>query len=118
MVEFLLVLKLQHGIFQGIHYQTATETAALAAAGTPVGPNTGLGRRYADPEESEVFELGAKILLTSGYLNIAVFDQKIEGFQSNTFIGTGFVLANAGSQSTDGYEFDLVCHQQNQLILQ
>ena len=86
----------------------ATETAALAAAGTPVGPNTGLGRRYADPEESEVFELGAKILLPSGYLNIAIFDQKIEGFQSNTFIGTGFVLANAGSQSSDGFEFDLV----------
>ena len=86
----------------------ATETAALAAAGTPVGPNTGLGRRYADPEESEVFELGAKIKLPSGYLNIAMFDQKIEGFQSNTFIGTGFVLANAGSQSTEGYEFDLV----------
>ena len=86
----------------------ATETSALAAAGTPVGPNTGLGRRYADPEESEVLELGAKIKLPSGYLNIAVFDQKIEGFQSNTFIGTGFVLANAGSQSTEGYEFDLV----------
>tara|TARA_B100001175_G_scaffold317153_1_gene333082 strand:- start:2667 stop:5093 length:2427 start_codon:yes stop_codon:yes gene_type:complete len=84
------------------------ETAALAAAGTPVGPNTGIGRRYADPEESEVLELGAKILLPSGYLNIAVFDQKIEGFQSNTFIGTGFVLANAGSQSTEGFEFDLV----------
>ena len=86
----------------------ATETAALAAAGTPVGPNTGLGQRYADPEEAEVFELGAKIYLPSGYLNIAMFDQEIRGFQSNTFIGTGFVLANAGSQSADGYEFDLV----------
>ena len=86
----------------------AAETAALAAAGTPVGPNTGLGRRYADPEESEVFELGAKILLPSGYLNIALFDQKIEGFQSNTFVGTGFILANAGSQSSEGFEFDLV----------
>ena len=86
----------------------AVETAALAAAGTPVGPNTGLGRRYADPEESEVFEIGAKILLPSGYLNIAIFDQKIEGFQSNTFVGTGFILANAGSQSSEGYEFDLV----------
>ena len=86
----------------------ATETLALAAAGTPVGPNTGLGKRYADPEESEVLEIGAKILLPTGYLNIAVFDQKIEGFQSNTFVGTGFILANAGSQSTEGYEFDLV----------
>tara|TARA_B100001250_G_scaffold345843_1_gene315430 strand:- start:75 stop:2372 length:2298 start_codon:yes stop_codon:yes gene_type:complete len=86
----------------------SAETAALSAAGTPVGPNTGLGRRYADPEESEVIELGAKIMLPTGYLNIAIFDQKIEGFQSNTFIGTGFILANAGSQSTEGYEFDLV----------
>ena len=43
-----------------------------------------------------------------GYLNIAYFDQEIKGFQSNTFIGTGFVLANAGSQSADGFEFDLM----------
>ena len=86
----------------------ATEISALALAGSPVGPNTGVGRRYADPEESEVFEIGAKIRLSTGYLNIALFDQKIEGFQSNTFIGTGFILANAGSQSTKGYEFDLL----------
>lgn len=86
----------------------ALETAALAAAGSPVHPNQAVGRRYAGPEEAEVTELGAKILLPSGYLNIAVFDQTIKGFQSSTFIGTGFVLANAGSQSADGYEFDLV----------
>ncbi len=86
----------------------AAEVAALAAAGTPISPNRSVGRRYAGPEEAEVTELGAKILLPSGYLNIAVFDQTIDGFQSNTFIGTGFVLANAGSQSADGYEFDLV----------
>jgi outer membrane receptor protein involved in Fe transport len=86
----------------------AIETAGLEAAGTPVGPNTGLGQRYATPEEAEVMEFGAKIYLPSGYLNVAVFDQEIKGFQSNTFIGTGFVLANAGSQSADGYEFDLV----------
>jgi hypothetical protein len=86
----------------------AIETAGLEAAGIPVGPNTGLGQRYATPEEAEVMEFGAKIYLPSGYLNVAVFDQEIKGFQSNTFIGTGFVLANAGSQSADGYEFDLV----------
>ena len=86
----------------------ATEQAALKAAGTPVGPNTGLGQRYASPEEAEVLELGAKIYLPNGYLNIAIFDQEIKGFQSNTFIGTGFVLANAGSQSADGVEFDLM----------
>ncbi len=86
----------------------ANELAGLIAAGTPPSPNRSVGRRYAGPEEAEVIELGAKIYLPSGYLNIAVFDQTIDGFQSNTFIGTGFVLANAGSQSADGYEFDLV----------
>ena len=37
----------------------ATEKAALIAAGTPAGPNTGVGTRYANPEEAEVFELGS-----------------------------------------------------------
>ena len=86
----------------------AEEKAALVAAGTPAGPNTGVGTRFANPEEAEVVELGAKIYLSNGYLNLAYFDQKIKGFQSNTFIGTGFVLANAGSQSADGFEFDLM----------
>jgi iron complex outermembrane receptor protein len=86
----------------------AEEKAGLIAAGTPAHPNQGIGQRYATPEEAEVFELGAKMYLPTGYLNLAIFDQKIKGFQSNTFIGTGFVLANAGSQSADGYEIDLV----------
>ena len=50
---------------------TASEISALAAAGTPVGANTTVGTRYANPEKAEVLELGAKILLPSGYLNIA-----------------------------------------------
>ncbi|MDB3997095.1 TonB-dependent receptor, partial [Gammaproteobacteria bacterium] len=75
----------------------AEEKAGLIAAGTPAHPNQGIGQRYATPEEAEVFELGAKMYLPTGYLNVAIFDQKIKGFQSNTFIGTGFVLANAGS---------------------
>jgi len=51
-------------------------------------------------------------------LKYAYFDQKIKGFQSNTFIGTGFVLANAGSQSADGFEFDLLISPIEILILQ
>ena len=35
-----------------------------------------------------------------------VFDQSIKNFQGNSFIGTGFVLTNAGKQSTKGIEFD------------
>ena len=35
-------------------------------------------------------------------MNLAIFDQEIENFQSNIFTGTGFNLANAGKQSTHG----------------
>ena len=65
------------------------------------------GTRFAEPEESTVYELGLKSTWGTGALNIAVFTQEIEGFQSNVFTGTGFNLANAGKQSTDGFEWDL-----------
>ena len=39
-------------------------------------------------------------------LNVALFYQEIEGFQSNIFTGTGFIVQNAGKQSTKGIELD------------
>jgi len=86
----------------------AAERAALAAAGTPVKENTALGQRYASPEEAEVLELGLKMRLSTGYLNVTAFKQEIKDFQSNTFVSSGFILANAGQQSSEGLEFDLV----------
>ena len=65
------------------------------------------GTRYAGPEESTVYELGFKGQWDRTQLNVAIFDQSIEGFQSNIFVGTGFVLANAGKQSTTGIEVDI-----------
>ncbi|MFM1885787.1 MAG: hypothetical protein RL026_944 [Pseudomonadota bacterium] len=64
------------------------------------------GTRYAGPEESTVIELGLKAKWDRASLNVAVFDQEIKGFQSNIFVGTGFVLANAGKQSTKGVEIE------------
>lgn len=64
------------------------------------------GTRFAEPESAEVFEIGLKARFDWGAFNIAAFDQTIENFQSTIFNGTGFVLANAGSQSTKGVEFD------------
>jgi len=71
-------------------------------------PATGrnFGTRFAGPEEATVYEIGVKAKFSRGAFNVAVFDQTIEGFQSNTFLGTGFSLANAGEQSTKGVEFD------------
>ncbi|MFT7008707.1 MAG: iron complex outermembrane receptor protein [Colwellia sp.] len=82
--------------------QTAVEGAGLQQ------PNQNYGGRYASPEEATVYELGMKARFNKGALNVTLFDQTIEGFQSSIFIGTGFVLANAGKQSTQGIEFDSV----------
>ncbi len=68
-------------------------------------PVTGFGRTAA-PEEVRLFELGFKASFDGGFINIALFDQEIEGFQSNVFNGTGFDLANAGKQSSRGFEVD------------
>jgi outer membrane receptor protein involved in Fe transport len=83
----------------------ASQLGAVVSAGLGV-PNLSAGTRLASPEEATVFELGLKARFDRGTLNIAIFDQKIEGFQSNIFTGTAFSLANAGEQSTTGLEVD------------
>ncbi len=84
----------------------AGDIPALTAAGLRTA-NLIPGTRFASPEEATVYELGLKAKFERGAINLAIFDQSIEGFQSNAFIGTGFNLANAGEQSTQGIEFDL-----------
>lgn len=83
----------------------ASDQAALAMAGIE-NPNQVYGGRYASPEEAMVYEIGIKTQFENGSFNATLFDQTIEGFQSSIFIGTGYVLANAGKQSTKGFEFD------------
>ncbi len=80
---------------------------ALEAAGLNQ-PNQSYGGRFASPEEATVYELGMKARFKKGAFNVTLFDQTIQGFQSSIFMGTGFVLANAGKQSTQGIEFDSV----------
>lgn len=80
-------------------------------------PNLVSGTRFAGPEEALVYELGLKARFDRGSINIAIFDQEIEGFQSAVFIGTGFVLANAGKQSTTGIELDATFAPIDSLIL-
>ena len=81
------------------------DRAAIINAGLDL-PNLTFGSRFAGPEESKVMELGVKANFDLFSANLTVFDQEIEGFQSNIFTGSGFVLANAGSQSTFGVEFE------------
>lgn len=84
---------------------TLADRDAIIAAGLEQ-PNQTYGSRFAGPEESTVYELGIKTDFDIASLNLTVFQQEIEGFQSNIFTGSGFVLANAGSQSTFGVEYE------------
>ncbi|MEP5569336.1 MAG: TonB-dependent receptor [Halioglobus sp.] len=79
---------------------------ALAEAGLLV-PNLQPGTRFANPEESIVYEIGLKAQYETIGFNMAIFSQEIDEFQSNVFSGTGFNLANAGKQSVEGVEFDM-----------
>ncbi|MCH8250330.1 MAG: TonB-dependent receptor [Proteobacteria bacterium] len=82
------------------------DQAAIEAAGLSV-PNLFYTTRFARPEESTVYEIGMKARWDTVAVNLAIFDQEIEEFQSNVFTGTGFNLANAGKQSTTGVEIDI-----------
>jgi outer membrane receptor protein involved in Fe transport len=82
-----------------------SDRAALQAGGLTVVNQT-YGSRFAGPESSTVYEIGLKADWGLVTANIAAFDQRINGFQSNTFTGSGFVLANAGKQSVRGIEFE------------
>ncbi len=83
----------------------ASDYAALGSAGLLVN-NLTTGSRFAGPEDAKVLELGLKANFGVASANLTLFKQTITGFQSNTFTGTGFALANAGKQSTRGIEFD------------
>jgi iron complex outermembrane receptor protein len=85
----------------------ASDIQAITDAGLAV-PNMAAGTRYAGPEDSTLYELGLKGAYDTLSFNVAIFDQEIEGFQENVFQGTGFVLVNAGQQSTTGIEVDLL----------
>jgi len=85
----------------------AGDIPALLQAGLGV-PNLTAGTRYAGPEDSTSYELGFKGSWSTTSLNVAIFDQEIKGFQSNIFTGTGFILANAGKQSTKGAEVEFL----------
>ena len=82
-----------------------SDRTAIEGAGLDLN-NLNYTSRYAGPEEARVIEGGIK--WNTGVFSgaLTVFDQEIEGFQSNIFTGTGFALLNAGKQSTFGVEFE------------
>jgi iron complex outermembrane recepter protein len=95
---------------------TNPATSRIRTAGLAL-TNLGTGSRFAGPEEATVMEIGLKARFPKGAFNLTIFDQEIAGFQSNAFTGTGFILANAGTQSTKGVEFDATYRPIRPLVL-
>jgi iron complex outermembrane receptor protein len=83
-----------------------SDATAIAEQPSLLNANQSFGTRFASPEDATVYELGIKTSFKEGAFNATIFDQTIEGFQSSIFVGTGFVLSNAGEQNTRGIEFD------------
>ncbi|MEP1446311.1 MAG: TonB-dependent receptor [Paraglaciecola sp.] len=94
-----------------------SDQAAIEAIPSLQLPNQSYGTRYAAPEEATVYELGIKSNFSNVSFNATIFDQTIEGFQSSTFLGTGYVLSNAGEQNTRGIEFDSTFRATDELTL-
>ncbi len=84
----------------------ASYSTGFKASSVNLSRDSRPNRRFAGPEESTVYELGLKANWGVASVNVAAFKQSISGFQSNVFTGTGFALANAGKQSTWGFEFE------------
>lgn len=94
----------------------AAPDSSIINAGLAV-PNLVSGSRFAGPEEAEVYEVGIKAQWDGIGINLALFDQNIEGFQSFAFTGTGFALRNAGKQSVKGFEVDITARPTDGLVL-
>jgi len=100
--------------YKATSWNLSRDSTPLAPATPPRSPAGGFvnpyyprfGTRKADPEESTVYELGIKGQWPRAAVYVTLFDQNIKGFQDNTFRGTGFVLSNAGEQTTQGVEIE------------
>ncbi len=82
---------------------------ATDSSGTPLVDDNGdpvIVGRFAGPESTATFEIGLKTRFDGGYLNVALFSQDVDNFQTNAFTGTAFALINAGSARTRGIEVD------------
>ena len=89
-----------------VSYSTGWKAGAYNLSSDSRPPNANGVGRTANPEDVSVYEAGLKANFQGGYLNLAVFDQSIKGFQSNAYTGIGYSLVNAGEESVKGFEVD------------
>ncbi len=84
-----------------------------------ISPATGAPQLF-DAETSTSWEVGAKTTLFNKkvQVNASLFRTKFNDFQANSFVGTGFVLQNAGDITTRGGELEIFAAPTEWLTLQ
>jgi iron complex outermembrane receptor protein len=87
-------------------YTTGWKAGAFNLSSDSRPPDANGVGRTAGPENVAAYEFGLKTAFRGGFATLAVFNQSIEGFQSNAYTGTGYSLVNAGKESTRGFELD------------
>ena len=93
----------------------AAINALFPTGGAPF--NLTAGSRFAEPEEAELFEIGYKASYSNASIYVSIFDQSVENFQSNTFVGNAFTLINAEEQTARGIEIESVWQPTNNLTI-
>jgi len=90
----------------------------IAADGTALRTTPGIGFEY-DDESASSFEIGGKHVLMDGAMNLnwAYFNSEYEDQQVSTFVGLGFVVANAASSEIQGIEMDMTWQATDELRL-
>lgn len=84
------------------------QNPVIAPDGTVLRDQPGVGFEYGD-ETARSIELGGKHTLMDGsmQLNWNIYSSKYNDLQVSTFVGLGFVVANAASAEIQGIEVDL-----------
>ena len=109
--------------------EVAGTGAYLASVG--VGDGTNLSTNYVpdrnapgagwsyDDETATSFEIGGKHTLLDGAMtfNWALFTSEYKDQQVSTFVGLGFIVANAASSDVDGFEMDVKWQATDNLLL-
>lgn len=94
------------------------QNPVIEADGTVLRTVPGIGFEY-DDETAESWEIGGKHVLMDGAMNFnwAYFDSTYKDQQVSTFVGLGFVVANAASSNISGLEMDLAWQATDKLRL-
>ena len=90
----------------------------IAADGTVLRTTPGIGFEY-DDETASSIEIGGKHVLMDGAMNLnwAYFNSEYEDQQVSTFVGLGFVVANAATSEIQGIEMDMTWQATDELRL-